>query len=294
MSGIPSDLFNSLLKLQPAAYGQRYLSAVGFVILYWDHLLTFTDEVELIWTRPFNRIKFLFIVLRYGVGTSHLVVCYAVSGLSRNTPDSFCMGFLAVVAAMALLSWMIVNYLMILGMYALWDRRQWVLKTLLIAYAISACISCGMACASVVEFVHNTRFDNQFFHMCAVDVRPKYWVGIWASQVLFNVLVLTLLFINASSRPRTEDVKLMNDLRRDGGLFYLTLTTSQAMFLLCFLNLILSVVDHGTEGLFLVAVPFSWAAITVTACRLTLRLQRMLVDEERQVYYETVELRMFQ
>ncbi|KAG8863492.1 hypothetical protein FRB96_008232 [Tulasnella sp. 330] len=45
----------------------RYLSAAGFFILLYDHLITFSEEVELIWKGPLSLVSFLFLLNRYAV-----------------------------------------------------------------------------------------------------------------------------------------------------------------------------------------------------------------------------------
>ena len=58
--------------------------AVGLIVLFYDHCLTFADEVEYIWTAPATYAKYTFLLNRYaGLGTL-LAVAY---GMSNNIPD---------------------------------------------------------------------------------------------------------------------------------------------------------------------------------------------------------------
>jgi hypothetical protein len=43
------------------------MAAVALAMYAYDYVLTFGDEVRYIWTRPFSRIKMLYLILRYGV-----------------------------------------------------------------------------------------------------------------------------------------------------------------------------------------------------------------------------------
>lgn len=38
-----------------------YLVVAGFAVLVWDHMLTFNDEVQLIWPAPTTFVKLLFL-----------------------------------------------------------------------------------------------------------------------------------------------------------------------------------------------------------------------------------------
>lgn len=73
--------------------------------------------------------------------------------------------------------------------------------------------------------------------MCILSEQPRLWVGLWASQVrvytrystatlklsnqvFFDIWVFGSTVVNAASRPRGADVKLIKDIQRDGGLFF--------------------------------------------------------------------------
>ncbi|KAG8794719.1 hypothetical protein FRC12_022234 [Ceratobasidium sp. 428] len=43
----------------------RHFSFAGFVVLLYDHLLTFGDEVQLVWSQPTSVVSVIFLVNRY-------------------------------------------------------------------------------------------------------------------------------------------------------------------------------------------------------------------------------------
>lgn len=51
-------------------------AAVGLVILLYDHVLTFVDEVRLVWRAPRSFPKYAFLFNRYLVLACLLVVTY--------------------------------------------------------------------------------------------------------------------------------------------------------------------------------------------------------------------------
>ncbi|KAG8907935.1 hypothetical protein FRB99_001443 [Tulasnella sp. 403] len=65
----------------------RYLSFAGFVVLIYDHLLTFADEVELIWLKPMSLVTMLFLFNRYLVPLIIMVDLYDKGGFARNVPN---------------------------------------------------------------------------------------------------------------------------------------------------------------------------------------------------------------
>ena len=59
-------------------YGYE-LAAVGLMVLVYDHLLTFADEVELIWPAPATYAKYIFLLNRYTVLGTLFAVAYGMS-----------------------------------------------------------------------------------------------------------------------------------------------------------------------------------------------------------------------
>ncbi|KAJ7909581.1 hypothetical protein B0H13DRAFT_2330173 [Mycena leptocephala] len=45
----------------------RLVSAVGLVILLYDHLLSLLDEIRFVWSAKYTSTKILFLAMRYGV-----------------------------------------------------------------------------------------------------------------------------------------------------------------------------------------------------------------------------------
>lgn len=54
----------------------QYVSAVGLVILLWDHFLTIHDEVELVWRAQMSFPKLLFLFNRYVVPICLIILTY--------------------------------------------------------------------------------------------------------------------------------------------------------------------------------------------------------------------------
>lgn len=51
-------------------------AAIGLVVLFYDHCLTFADEVEYIWPAPTTYAKYTFLLNRYTVLGTLLAVAY--------------------------------------------------------------------------------------------------------------------------------------------------------------------------------------------------------------------------
>ncbi|KAI0040034.1 hypothetical protein FA95DRAFT_930300 [Auriscalpium vulgare] len=243
------------------------MSAVGAAVLFYDHACTFFSEIHLIWTRPLTITKLLFLSMRYSIAVGHILLIYTLSGLAETTPDK--LSVLVCIPAQNTDAYITkLPVLLVVRVYALWDHRKSILRTLTVGYVIAAFCTAGTMLASTADLARSTFFEGKIFHMCLLDSRPKLWSGIWISQVAFHLFVFVLTVFNATDRPRQVSSPLITDLRKDGGLFYV------AMIMLRLANLILGLLPG--DGLFLMAVWFVWAMAAVTVTRLTLKVEAML------------------
>ncbi|KAI0297882.1 hypothetical protein B0F90DRAFT_1736669 [Multifurca ochricompacta] len=258
------------LKEEPIINAERYLSAVGFSVLFYDHFLTFGDEVRYIWRRPITSIKVLYLILRYGVAIAQFVYFQAISGLTTHLTHNFCIGSLIVLAIVGSMSLILANYIMLIRVYTLWDHRKWMLRTLYVGYGVSVCATIAFVATSIVQLQPHVLYDPYLFRMCLITGRSQYWIGIWLSQALFDIFLFILTLFNAASRPRRANVKIITDLRRDGCVFY------GGLFIGRFLNVALSI--PTSKQYYLIAVSFVLSLSTVSVTRLVLRVERLLVD----------------
>ncbi|QRV78145.1 hypothetical protein RhiJN_06160 [Ceratobasidium sp. AG-Ba] len=74
----------------------RHFSFAGFVILVYDHLLTFGDEVELIWSQPASVVSVIFVVNRYLAPVVLAIDIYDKGGLTRHVSRTFCRNWVMV------------------------------------------------------------------------------------------------------------------------------------------------------------------------------------------------------
>ncbi|KAI0047198.1 hypothetical protein FA95DRAFT_1541585 [Auriscalpium vulgare] len=97
----PSVVLHKLVLDAPIIMGQRYMSAFGLAVLFYDHALTFPAEVKLIWTRPVTLTKVIFVFVRYSIALCQVTAVYV---------------------------------LLIVRVYTLWDHRRAILRTITAAF----------------------------------------------------------------------------------------------------------------------------------------------------------------
>ncbi|TCD68142.1 hypothetical protein EIP91_011508 [Steccherinum ochraceum] len=227
-----NDLVNALLAT-------KYLAAAGMVCALYDHALTFSQEVNLIWARP-----------RWGV-----------------TP-ALCKGFIITVGVIAVLSMTLGNIYAVLRIYSLWDERKGAMYALVAGFFVcygTLFVMFGLALKTLFKSVAYSAVVNT----CVFSQKPVTYVGLWASMVAFDVYALCLVIFNALDRPhrRNHGIQLLDDLNRDGAMFNLIL------FCIRLINLCLSI-KLGAADMFL-GIFFIWALISITMSRLMLRVEAL-------------------
>uniref|UniRef100_A0A0W0EX04 DUF6533 domain-containing protein n=1 Tax=Moniliophthora roreri TaxID=221103 RepID=A0A0W0EX04_MONRR len=118
---------------------QRLLQIFSISILFWDHIITFGKELELIWIHPKSRSSILFLAFRYFSLASNLIVT-AFLGLD-NWSIEVCSHYSLFRQVILFVSQAAVCSLLTLRLYALYacDKR------VLVLYAITAVTAVALA-----------------------------------------------------------------------------------------------------------------------------------------------------
>ncbi|KAF7344850.1 hypothetical protein MVEN_01646700 [Mycena venus] len=266
----------------------RYISAAGFVVLLYDHLLTFDDEVEYIWKAPATMEKFLFLFLRYMVlvfltvqtwftdncnvrsdvksGLHSLYVLFSVLRSVNETPSQTYAGWLSIV---------ILNLLVLQRIWTTLPRGH-----RLIGVSLSFFIFMQLASLAVTSWVVSNMIPVLVFEptvgLCTFTSKPTVF-PLWVPGIVFEVVVFLTVCWNTLDRPRAlgpdSDSHITRMLFRDGVIYFVLL------FALRVANTVIAVV--APISLIFVVVFFIWAATTVTTSRLIINARRELGREDR-------------
>ncbi|KAJ6568461.1 hypothetical protein B0H10DRAFT_2238195 [Mycena sp. CBHHK59/15] len=158
----------------------RYVSVAGLVILLYDHSLSFSDEVKLVWNAKFTSSKFLFLAMRYLVPCMMIVHSVQLSGLSdMHVSDKIFVGRITIVFN---------NWLVLLRLWILWERDQ-----TLILCTLSLFIAAQMA-TFICTSIGLARMLPQIYfvptlHLC-VSTAPAKLAVMWIPGLAFESVVL--------------------------------------------------------------------------------------------------------
>ncbi|KAH8119517.1 hypothetical protein DFH11DRAFT_450961 [Phellopilus nigrolimitatus] len=275
----------------------RYVTAVGLVFMLYDHLLTFQDEVNLVWTAKPSFAKKLFLLNRYVVPISQVMTASFMNHFGESLlSDDDCKMFLCVTFILGILSVGCANVLVILRVITLWERDRRVVKLMgigfLFCFTPTLCLTIIVLSKAYVGFVY-----VEHVHMCVSTVKAPELPGVWACSVrlfllisraptspatlvacllsncslfrkmVFEVLVLACVVFNAIGRPRLQDTPLRRVLYRDGLFFFVFLSTLRTI------NLIISIAARST--LILVSSYFVWSMTTLVLNHSLLDIQKV-------------------
>ncbi|KAF8839976.1 hypothetical protein BDN67DRAFT_969216 [Paxillus ammoniavirescens] len=244
----------------------QYLSAAGLVILLWDHLLTFQDEVQLIWQAKLSVPKVLFLFNRYAVPIAMIVQTQGFSGIGHaELSSTFCKAWFAIAVFIGMTSIAVSNFLVLLRLWALWDRSPqlmlWTLSLFILTQMVSLAFTGYVIHTSIPTLISAPILDG-----CTLNSKPPFAM-LWSPGIAFEVMVFVTTFWNACDRPRQRDVQMAKVLYRDGCVYFL------GLFVLRLVNLVLSIV--APLSLMFLGLFFIWSISNITLTRLILNLRRV-------------------
>ncbi|PFH46749.1 hypothetical protein AMATHDRAFT_153931, partial [Amanita thiersii Skay4041] len=108
----------------------QYVGFASFIVLVWDHIITFSDEVELMWKGRKGLFVYLFLLNRYLTPLSFII---NLVGLSFR---SFCKNFVRYEGCMFAIAIEIVGLMMYLRINALYPWHRWISRSLLLILVI--------------------------------------------------------------------------------------------------------------------------------------------------------------
>ncbi|KAJ7864960.1 hypothetical protein B0H14DRAFT_3443171 [Mycena olivaceomarginata] len=223
----------------------RLVSAVGLVILIYDHLLSLPDEVRFIWSAKFTSSKVLFLGMRYIVPVVMIVHTVQLSGLSHIQLSDMLQGLVY--------HWGLV----LLRLWILWDRNRIFIICTFLMFLASIIAVFVLTILDFIEMIPNMSFAV----VCTSDTSFHKLRFLWLPGIIFQSVMVLGMVSRVITRPH-----IIKTLLRDGYLYFL---------LLFGINLInATLVLAARPSLMLVTVFLTWCCTTTVTCRMILRLRR--------------------
>jgi len=257
-------------------WATRYLTLAGLVVCVWDTVLTFPQELDLVWRTRLTVPKIAYLINKYAV-CGFLGFFFSNMTSQGDTTMTRCASSMFVLAVVGVVSIALANGLVLLRVYVLWGRRRVIGIALVGGYAVTYALVLAFVILSA-QSLHDNASYNSEFESCVVAKNPRLLVGVWAPILANDIYAFALIFINALDRPRGLDEQIVKVLYRDG------LTLFIIVLFLRLMDLVISAA--APAALTFLGLAFVWAMVTVIVSRLILKLyaaeevQRRGMDQE--------------
>ncbi|KAH9172654.1 hypothetical protein EDB89DRAFT_878004 [Lactarius sanguifluus] len=205
----------------------KYLGMASFTILVWDHIITFHDEVELIWKGGKGAVVYLFFLNRYIIPLSFIVNLCAYFGLIGS--DS-CPHFVRFEGSMTMCGISIVALMLFLRIRALYARQ-------LVVQAIVISILLTFIGVNSWLLTHGIPVSHALATSCTMIIDPDVpaWIAsstAWLPLLYDTVVVSLTLYrtggtLYSASKSTGEIFRVM---LREGLLYYSAICTVTLAF----------------------------------------------------------------
>ncbi|KAI0349764.1 hypothetical protein OH77DRAFT_1525406 [Trametes cingulata] len=191
-----------------------YYSVAAMTFLTWDLIVSFAEEVNLVWQRPNGWSRWLYAFIRYVplLAETGFFAYFAVQ--ARSLPD-FSGGQCnaTVLTASVVLHSVIVGVevVLLVRVHALYDRSRNMTFALVAAFATSLSASI----LGIYFALRRLSYDGQ----CLVSSAPRIMLLAWLSPVVFEtfLFILTMMKFRESRLEGLSDKRpLLNTIVRDG------------------------------------------------------------------------------
>ncbi|KAL0567700.1 hypothetical protein V5O48_014296 [Marasmius crinis-equi] len=268
----------------------RCVSVAGLMVLLYDHALTFSEEVELIWKGEWKKApKALFLLLRYCVPTVLIIILSAGPraadwmihrkpriapredhlelGFAPRPPD--CKGLIGTSIFLELVTIGSADFLVLLHLRNLWEHNELLMYSTKALYYLMQLAE--FLCVFVISFdmLGKVSYSSEL-QSCVLQSRSNM-VLLWApglvGKVVFEAAICVLVVWTSLSKPR--------DTTRLAVVYRAGLISPLIILTLRIINMIIAAV--APLSLIFLGVFFPWAATTTTVTRMILRSRRLSV-----------------
>ncbi|KII83973.1 hypothetical protein PLICRDRAFT_46746 [Plicaturopsis crispa FD-325 SS-3] len=241
----------------------------GVTVLTYDHILTFNEELNLIWRSKIGLVSWIFLFNRYLVPALLAVDIYENFYLDMpyHQEIQFCKLWTMIQGYLTILSFMSIHVIVAFRVYALHGGRPWVGRVLWAAGIIYTVVCLGLS--TLAQLPQTSPWPDSVrvvWHQCLGSIPSWSW-AIWLPSVVFETLLFGLTM--AAALCQTTDGVSFNSmyqiLYRDGILYFLAVSLCSLFSLLVWVTAPPSLIGLGRY--------FALALVNVAGSRLVLNLK---------------------
>ncbi|KAG9123705.1 hypothetical protein FRC07_014220 [Ceratobasidium sp. 392] len=241
----------------------RYMGVAGYALLIYDHMLTFSGEVELVWKADKRNVN------RYLVPVVLGIDLYDKGGLASRLTKTFCQRWFVIEGYINVLSFAAVHALVAMRVNAVWGRRKWVAMLLWASGSMYLVGTLAIISPGLFQVLDQVE-PNPILNVCFGTITSYFWT-VWIPPITFEVVIFTLTVIKAvEHRHRNVKTPVAYTLYRDGFLYFIVISLCSIFPLIVWLA--------GPPTLVAMPKYFTMAVVNVMGFRLVLNLRGLRGD----------------
>jgi len=267
MSGLPT-----VLEDRTENFRTNCVGFAGSTLLIWDHIDTFTTEVEYIWNGKKGPLVYLFLLNRYLTPLGFIVNLFAY--LSPTWTTERCSHFIRYEGSMTVIGIHVVGLMMLIRIYALYSDKIFVVVAVGIGWLIMFSVQAWLL-SKGQAVTHNplsgVRACTMIFppELSAIASSSAWLPLLYDSCVLILTLIKTVPVTVKSRRAanRRDGSNIMKRLFQDGLIYYSAIFAVNAVLTIMIIS--------APPGLKNIAAQLELLVTVAMMSRITLNLKKL-------------------
>lgn len=190
-------LADSSLREASTSYAASLIQASIGALLMWDVIITYDQEIDLIWRTPRSVVNYFFFIIRY-LAISISITSIIISKSSFTTKDNVCIIYtwFSTMATCLLISSM--DAFLVYRAFAFYERDRKVLAGLITLWLLNNGILFGLSLAFCLKspLVNaDTIFTHNVFGECIAVNLPRFTHDFWISEIIFQIVLFFVVFV---------------------------------------------------------------------------------------------------
>jgi len=222
-----------------AIFALQCYTIASISFLYYDHLITFPQEVRKIWKRRLSFLNVLFIINRYTTCFGYIPIMYFTFKSPTNT--DICDHYVIFPAILSIITQAIISIIVTLRCYALYNRSRWILYSVsLLGLAVL-----GSFIWAATAFVGISLNFGGIYRTCVPDLVSgenfPYKVA-WGLSIIFDGVVFGLTLYRTLQMMKVHKIRgtygsLANLILRDGSVYFVVMAVSYIIHISLFFSI---------------------------------------------------------
>ncbi|KAF9003224.1 hypothetical protein BDQ17DRAFT_1425204 [Cyathus striatus] len=198
---------------------RNYLIVGALVLLVWEYAVTVQDEFSFIWRKPFNHVKFLYILSRYYGLAAQLInvylALYRLSHLPLHQDICRTWALFLIISSGVLLA--VLDCILLTRVYALYNKDSNIGFMLLGLFVMELGVDVG--CAYAVY--HKTPYDVT----CDSYEMPFHSVYLTSPVIAMQTVIWVMTLHKTHSLGTRKNIPLLGVIMRDGAWIFLLIVS---------------------------------------------------------------------